>query len=573
MKTEIEDRLPSVETLSQRSFFVPDYQRGYRWTPDEVKDLLEDIRDFASMAKGTEDYYCLQPLVVQRMESGQWAVIDGQQRLTTIFLITRYVNDMWIGQKKDREVQLDYESRKRTGEFLANLKMRDGSSVDFNDENIDFAHISKAYRTIHEWVEKEGQTLNRYQFMDVFRHQVRVIWFEPEGGDPVKIFTRINRGKIPLTNAELIRALFLKGSNFAKAGGTAQEEGYGKLRQMELAGEWDRMEAALHDDHFWFFLTGPKDPAKTRVDLLFRLLTGIEGGDNYALFRKYAEDFPREAETNALLGEWEKVKGCFQQLKDWYDDWEMYHLIGYLIETGTSLKELWDESRELRKSEFKARLKSRIRKTVPEKDRDKLEYGNAYVRRILLLHNVLTTLRNGERHFRFPLNRYKQEGWDVEHIHSVAEKQPETDAHQREWLSEAAGFLTDNTLNENVTALLKKEKWGQAEFDSLYKEVLRRFSEKGEIENINDLSNLALLDKGTNRGYGNAVFPVKRAKIIEREREGKFVPIATKNAFMKYYTKTVEKFTFWSEADRQGYFEAMEETIETFFRAEEGAEQ
>lgn len=571
MKAEIENQTPSVEALSQRSFFVPDYQRGYRWTPDEVRDLLEDIRDFATKAKG--EYYCLQPLVVQHMESGQWAVIDGQQRLTTIFLITRYLNDMWIGQKKDREVQLDYESRERTREFLANLKVKDASSVDFNDENIDFAHISKAYQTIHEWVENEGQTLNRYQFMGVFRHQVRVIWYEPEGGDPVKIFTRINRGKIPLTNAELIRALFLKGSNFTKAGARAQEEESGKLRQMELAGEWDRMEAALHDDHFWFFLTDTKDPAKTRIDLIFRLLTGIAGDDSYDLFRKYARDFPREPETAAVMAEWENVKDCFQQLKDWYEDWELYHLIGYLIETGTPLKELWQESRGLRKSEFKVRLKSRIRKTIPEKDRDKLEYGNANIRRILLLHNVLTTLGSGERHFRFPLNRYKQDGWDVEHIHSVAEKPPETEAHQREWLSEAAEFLTDRTLKKNVTALLGKEKWGQGEFDSIYNEVLRSFSEKGVIESINDLSNLALLDKGTNRGYGNAVFPVKRAKIIKREREGKFVPIATKNAFMKYYTKSVEKFTFWSEADRQGYFEAMEETIEAFFKAEKGAEQ
>jgi hypothetical protein len=573
MSDELEERLPSVETLSGRSFFVPDYQRGYRWTPDEVRDLLGDIRDFATKAKGAEDYYCLQPLVVQQMESGQWVVIDGQQRLTTIFLITRYVNDMWIGQKKDREVHLDYESRERTREFLANLKLKDGSSVDFNDENIDFAHISKAYQTIHEWVENEAQTLNRYQFMDVFRHQVRVIWYEPEGGDPVKIFTRINRGKIPLTNAELIRALFLKGSNFTKAGATAQEEESGQLRQMEIAGEWDRMEAALHDDHFWFFLTDPKDPAKTRIDLIFRLLTGIEGDDSYALFRKYAKDFPREPETAAVMAEWNNVKACFQQLKDWHEDWELYHLIGYLIETGTPLKGLWEESRGLRKSEFKVRLKSRIRKTIPEKDRDKLEYGNASIRRILLLHNVLTTLGSGERHFRFPLNRHKQEGWDVEHIHSVAEKPPETETHQREWLSEAAGFLTDKTLKKNVTALLEKQKWGQGEFDSFYKEVLRSFSEKGEIESINDLSNLALLDKGTNRGYGNAVFPVKRAKIIEREREGKFVPIATKNAFMKYYTASVEKFTFWSEADRQGYFEAMEETIEAFFKAEKGAEQ
>ena len=249
--TELEEHLPCVETLSKKSFVVPDYQRGYRWTPDEVKDLLEDIHDFATKGK-YEDYYCLQPLVVQQMESGKWAVIDVQQRLTTIFLITHFINERGA---QLTNLNLDYESRKLTGEFLKNLKLGVDWSVEINDQNIDFAHISKAYQAIGNWMNvNDGKSRFDY-FVRVFRERVRVIWYEPEGAEPVKIFTRINRGKIPLTNAELIRALFLKGSNFTKTGATAQEEESGKLRQMELAGEWDRMEASLHNDHFWFFLT------------------------------------------------------------------------------------------------------------------------------------------------------------------------------------------------------------------------------------------------------------------------------------------------------------------------------
>ena len=151
MKTEIENQTPSVETLSQRSFFVPSYQRGYRWTPDEVRELLEDIRQFSEQkSRDPEEFYCLQPLVVRRLVSGQWEVIDGQQRLTTIYLITRYINEMWRGRDKDRMLELDYESRERTKEFLESLAVKADGSVDFNDKNIDFAHISKAYQTIGE---------------------------------------------------------------------------------------------------------------------------------------------------------------------------------------------------------------------------------------------------------------------------------------------------------------------------------------------------------------------------------------------------------------------------------------
>ena len=571
MKTEIEKRTPSVETLSQESFFVPSYQRGYRWTPDEVRDLLEDIRQFAKQpSRDAEEFYCLQPLVVRRMATGQWEVIDGQQRLTTIYLITRYINEMWRGRDKDPVFTLQYESRERTKVFLASLAVKEDGSVDFNGENIDFAHISKAYQAIGEWAKSLGSALDKDQFMSAFRRRVRVIWYEPSGSDGVRIFTRINRGKIPLTNAELIRGLFLKSSNFLKPGASSEEAKFARLRQMEISGEWDRMESALHDDKFWYFLTGPRDPAETRIDLVFRLLTGIVDNDSYALFRAYVRTFPNEPDVSAVLKKWDEVKGCFQQLQDWFLDWELYHLIGYLIATDTSLKALWDESKGLRKTDFGARLRIRIQESLPKVSLESLQYGQGGIRNVLLLHNILTNLGSGERHFRFPLSRFKEQKWDVEHIHSVAEKPPESQLHQREWLQDAALHIHDKTLAAKVTDFLKNADWADTEFEVHYQEVLRKFSEKGELESINDLSNLALLDRGTNRGYGNAIFPVKRAKIIEREREGSFVPIATKNAFMKYYSEAVQGFTFWSETDRQGYFEAMQDTFESFFTETEG---
>ena len=58
------------------SFLVRDYQRGYRWGADEVRRLLDDIRD-----AGSHDYY-LQPVVVKKLGDGQWELVDGQQRLT-----------------------------------------------------------------------------------------------------------------------------------------------------------------------------------------------------------------------------------------------------------------------------------------------------------------------------------------------------------------------------------------------------------------------------------------------------------------------------------------------------------
>ena len=65
-------------------FFIPSYQRGYRWGEDDVIRLLNDVY------QNGENSYCLQPIVVKRKEDKLLEVVDGQQRLTTIFLIYKY---------------------------------------------------------------------------------------------------------------------------------------------------------------------------------------------------------------------------------------------------------------------------------------------------------------------------------------------------------------------------------------------------------------------------------------------------------------------------------------------------
>src|SRR3954447_14651646 len=63
-------------------FFIPAYQRGYRWGIEEVTRLLDDIAE----SRHQSSYY-LQPIVVKPMADGRWELVDGQQRLTTLFLI------------------------------------------------------------------------------------------------------------------------------------------------------------------------------------------------------------------------------------------------------------------------------------------------------------------------------------------------------------------------------------------------------------------------------------------------------------------------------------------------------
>ena len=72
-------------------YVIPYYQRGYRWEDRHVKYLLEDIDNFINHGDG---FYCLQPIVVAPVKGNDniWEVIDGQQRLITLYIIFKYLD-------------------------------------------------------------------------------------------------------------------------------------------------------------------------------------------------------------------------------------------------------------------------------------------------------------------------------------------------------------------------------------------------------------------------------------------------------------------------------------------------
>ena len=70
-------------------FKLPDYQRGYRWGALEINLMLDDLYESGNKS------YCLQPIVVKKINDDYYELIDGQQRLTTIFLIYKYSTISW----------------------------------------------------------------------------------------------------------------------------------------------------------------------------------------------------------------------------------------------------------------------------------------------------------------------------------------------------------------------------------------------------------------------------------------------------------------------------------------------
>jgi uncharacterized protein with ParB-like and HNH nuclease domain len=267
--------LISIFVLLDKVFFIPSYQRGYRWEKRQVLDLLEDILEFQKKDKEKGEFYCLQPIVVTKNENVNWEVIDGQQRLTTLHIILSYLEDARkIMFNTTNKYSISYETREKSN-YSSKIFLEEINNVsNINNHNIDFYHISKAYLTIKEWFEKNQ--INKADFLNIllktdFRdkndiaNNIRFIWYEVETKDENEsknIFTRINMGKIPLTNAELIKALF-----FINREQTEKEK-----YQQKIAYEWDNIENSLQNNNFWFFLNKQHTTKPTKIEFIFDLI-------------------------------------------------------------------------------------------------------------------------------------------------------------------------------------------------------------------------------------------------------------------------------------------------------------
>lgn len=540
--------LKTVNELRNYNFLIPSYQRGYRWGEKEVIDLLNDISEFSpKQIEGFESktWYCLQPIVVKKIGE-QFEVIDGQQRLTTIYLILHYLNQLYTEENQEKLFTLDYVTRKDVPDFLAKLKKDDICS-----DNIDFHYISVAYNTICNWFKKEN--FDKNDFQSKFKFNTKVIWYESSENNPIAIFTRINIGKIPLTNAELIKALFLNSSNFEKNNNDKV-----RLKQLEISTEWDRIEQSLQNDMFWYFIS-QSEICTNRIELIFNLMNNnIDITDNYSTFRYFNEKFANKTEKT-IERNWLEVKNYFQTFLEWFNERELYHKIGFLITEGEQINSLIIESQNKTKKEFKEYLNFLLNGKLKNVSLDELQYGDEEIKTVLLLYNIQTMLNNKTENSHFPFDLYKKDKWDIEHITSVKDKMPETKQHKQDWLNDSKPFIEDETLKAKISNYEIDD-----DFIEIYETIVSYFNNLITDEDINDISNLALLDSETNRGYKNAVFPVKRMTIINKEKSGTFIPLCTKNAFLKYFSEYPPKMSFWTQEDRENYFTDIERVLSVY---------
>lgn len=579
--------LKSVNQLFEYNFFIPSYQRGYRWTNIQVTQLLEDIWQFAKnppiQEQGKEKpFYCLQPIVVKKNKD-KWEVIDGQQRLTTLFLILKKLQNLIETSKKNFS-DISYETRTDSSNFIKHVEVKTKKDA---KENVDYYHIWQAYNTIQKWfqdkADNSGDATPSASIVPAFLNSTKVIWYEindTENNNSIDIFTRLNIGKIPLTNAELIKALFLQKGNFSEEKAT--------LQQIQIASEWDTIEKTLQDDAFWFFIYNPKNPLQydNRIEYIFDLMKGrTTESEYYYTFNEFFKDIQTSKKDNQPIDDiWLEIKKYFLTFEEWYKDYVLFHYVGYLIDCGKDINTIKKEIAGKTKTEFKNYLKDEIKKQV-KYNIDDLEYKDGkQVRKILLLFNIQTVLETQKSDMRFPFHKYKQESWDIEHVCSQTDKPIQSNNQRLVWINDILEYFTgtndiqkadevtseDDKVKDICSSLIelkKVEKIDEGRFNTVFASVQEYFKES-QTEEKNDISNLTLLDAATNRSYGNSFFPIKRKRVIKNDKNGTFVPIATKNLFLKYYSKKMGEIMYWSNDDAKDYSDAIKTTLKEFLPKE-----
>lgn len=613
-----------IKDLFGLKFFIPNYQRGYRWDAQQAIDLLEDISAFMKKTNGNpSEIYCIQPLVVQSKEednlledvrraesiekvkellqSSSWSIIDGQQRLTTIYLILSCMKEKLYSKNL---YSIEYETRENSKDYLQ--KISEAESEAEKDKNIDFFYFFNVKKAIGEWIENKSKEIS--DLMEVLLNKVCFIWYEVKDEDPISVFTRLNIGKIPLTDSELIKAMFLNRKNFQ-----CQERDL-ELMQHEIAAEWDSIEYALQNDELWYFIHNAEYDKPTRIDYIFDLMVEARkeekiGSDEHKTFRYFYELFSKKEDADKNLKEniWKEVKEIFQIFREWYHDYKFYHYIGYLVSiAGTDIKDLVNEWKNTSKQEFLECLKGKIRDILNEnkgyKDLKNYSYDvkNSEPKKkcvpLLLLHNIETIVQQNDKliaeskynlpnFIKFPFHLYKKEKWNVEHIRPNAGDDLEGEENRKLYLLTAKNYLSsEKDLIQAIDEYLEDttEKPNE-KFQNIYEKILSVGNVLPDADK-NKIWNFALLDESTNKEYGNAIFPVKRAFLNNKERgikikykvnNGKlcmeektaeiaFVPPCTRNVFAKAYTSMPKNMLAWTKEDAENYLEDIRDKLETF---------
>jgi len=499
---------------------IPPYQRGYRWTREQVRLLLRDLMEFAA---SEEKSYCLQPLVLQMAGDGIFKVIDGQQRLTTMMMLMR-----------ELEIEPSWEFFQETGDAgEAAPIVFDG----VNERDVNSVMRNLATQEISTFLNEnpEARETLRGLLSEDGEKEVFFILYELSNNESAElVFRNLNAARIPLTESELLRALFMLRITNEDA-------------KMEIAAEWELMENTFHNDEFWSMFN-VKQSYQTRIDLLF----GVAG----VLYKEHETTGEED-----ITATWQEVLRCYHWMQSCYRDVRFFNLIGWVTRfdaRDADVRSLYAKLKEDNHREQLSKLLQMVRNCgdYDESTLGWVRFDNGADKKLLVLLNTLQCTAEGKR---FDFVRFDKQNWDIEHIAPQTENSAENPIDSRDrnnWETIVSSILSEQDRAQFEQQRTFKEKW-----EFVQSLARTEAHQDNAVSDRDGLGNLCLLDRRINRSYKNALFAVKR-KINLDSMDGRnavFMPPCTVMAFTKTCTPSATPIDRWTQTDAGKYLERMKD--------------
>ncbi len=492
------------------NFYIPSYQRGYRWKKRQVSQLIDDIDAFTPTE--SSPFYFLQALAVAKdIENNRVNVVDGQQRITTLKLILgEDSTKLQIGYAREANKALDMHFKNMAKDVIEEKLGRIGSE-------------------------------RRTEFCKKIKERCQFLYYEVDKAKELSTFDDLNSGKIPAKDSELVKCVMLT---------------FGNDESLDItnarANEWDDIERMLNNNSFFSFMT-PRNTWKEDdgMTVLLRyaglIPTKTEQEEEVFPFLTRILD---ELKTKSRMTIWKMIYSALSRLLEWYNDPLMYHAFGAIVHQRNN-KDIKPKTRK--------EILDAIEKMAEYKPKeDKNDYSNwgEDLFNYLLLSNVAFCWKRWPYRYSFEKHR-KVDAWSIEHI--FARNQKDLDEKElAEWLGEDD---SESAFNEYRTECDK----GKGD-DWLSKKLGSRYPSTED----NSVKNLALLPKNANSSLNNKLFEGKREAISKWACDSwtdYWAPPVTETVFMKSLPGLKMTLPYWSEEDKDSYIKSMSMNIASFIDA------
>lgn len=582
---------------SGKHFVIPSYQRGYKWKTKDIEQLLNDIDSFQTRGNGTV-FYCLQNITLVTKEDGNYNVVDGQQRLTTLTLLLAHLNECKILEGK-----LQYDIRKETMSFLTkyvlnrklhqfrnNLKRTNESLLNWNELGIedddeynfqDIFYIYSACKTIEEWFKEHPDKTDLMR--DKILHNVKLIVNLPQitTQQEYNLFDNLNGKRVTLDGADLIRAMIITRA------ARKEVEDIDDVTKHDVMLNENRVKNGLKLDEINAWWSDKKrqfyfrqfikninsrgeniqfEESQYPIDILYKLIVQTQKGQE--LLDIHENNLLKGAGTiklqyfensRNLCDLFLFIQDIHRLMQDWYEDTELYHLIMFsAVHLGMSFNELTTLWSRKNRHSFVLELKNRIRdkefikavlRTHDENENDQDErslnfkedwYGAEEMIPVMVLLDIIRILKSKST---FPIanldaklfNAYVE---DKEHIF------PQTPLSKdygittlKDYIKIAfrCGFKRRKERQNIEWALqLVNYYWNRIRQNEVFREWFNN-TMTHDIIPLNSLGNVCLLNGKVNKSYGNAPYPKKHFEIMKKSANGEYIRPHVLDAFSKVF--------------------------------------